>query len=512
MTAKAKDNSPPKQTWTLKRVLELETQLFHDQNKEEDTLSARDQSIGETIASEATTPPDSQTYVTNWLYKLRQNKPASELDATNLLSEAPRRSSQALSVLYFITGLSVSWSLLRYTGEQPVNVSAYFGIVILLQALLAIFSLAILIAGSNKPKASEFSIGAGIAKFLSIGLVSLFARISSFAISGTQREELLAQIGRFRSRVWIYQKPLRWAFFRLAQTFGIAFNFGVLTALIAAVTFSDRAFGWQTSLNVSAESIHALIHTMAIPWSWLLTEGKGLPSLDQVSGSQIILKDGMLALRTTDLTSWWSFLTLATITYGLLPRVILSQLSKYQLKKELKKIDLSNSETKRVLRRLRSHEYTFAATTVKSANIAGANGASNPLAQDSQTESYKVWVSPSLDSQFSGIELDEILNKHFESPERLSLNEKLLSSPDELKEALSQTDSEVCFALEAWLPPLEESKQLLRNARASIDLKTSIHILLIGHSHPSLSANFEQWKRIVHQLSDPYLSVSLHEA
>lgn len=499
------------ESWSLSRILELEIQLFRDQKVDDEALVQRDQSIGREISQNNSGPTSAHEYILGWLEKLRQGKHATEIDA--LAREAPRRSNQALLLIYFFIGLSFSWSLIRYDGEQAVNVSAFLGIIILVQALAAILSLVLVFAGTLKPKLAEFSIGAGIARFFYIGLTSLFARIGTFSISSEQREDILAMIGRFRARIWIYQPSLRWTFFRIAQSLGVTFNLGVIVALLAAVTFSDRAFGWQTSLDVPIDSIHAFIKTLATPWSWYFPEGKGYPSLEQIHGSQIVLKEGIRSLQTTNLTSWWPFLLLATIVYGLLPRILLKLLATVRLNRSLKDTDLSNAETQRLLRRLKTHAPTFtneSTTSSSSANSLDDKKTNTPDFSDS--EKYKVWVAPTLQSQFGGEELRNILDREVDMTEMAQLDESLINSPEKLEDALSnQANENICYALEAWLPPLEETKQLIRNTRASTDPKRNIHILLIGRTHPSLLPNFEQWKRTIQKMSDLYLTVSLHE-
>ena len=64
-----------------------------------------------------------------------------------------------------------------------------------------------------------------------------------------------------------------------------------------------------------------------LPWSWLFGEGIGYPTLEQVAGTRISLKDPLFVLDAEHLRSWRWFLVLAVLTYGLLPRVGLLGLS-----------------------------------------------------------------------------------------------------------------------------------------------------------------------------------------
>ncbi|MCH6254944.1 DUF2868 domain-containing protein [Puniceicoccaceae bacterium K14] len=511
MTKKSTDNKSHLRTWSFGRILELETQLFDDQAVDEATLVERDRKIAEKIGKQGESPSPNRSLL-SWLKIIREEKVQSLTFEELALQKAPRKAALTLGIVYFFIGLTLSWNLLRYNGEQAINVSAFIGVIILIQALAAATSLILLLLGLLKPKVTDLSIGSEFAKFFLTSLTPIIARVAAFSLSAEKREDLLAKVGRFRSRLWIYKDPLRWKFFQLAQSLGMAFNLGAILALATAVTFSDRAFGWQTSLDITPEAVHSCITTLSLPWSWALPETKGFPDLLQIQGSQIVLKDGILSLNTADLTSWWPFLILSTIVYGFFPRLILNGLAHLNLKKCLRSIDIENAETKRVLRRLNAHQFAFTTDNSVSAPKSNPATSENPNAyRNSPPTSCQAWIASTLETQFSSKKIKEILFQELGAVETNELRDELVDSREQLKQSLSDNQSSVCFVLEAWLPPLEETKQLVRNAREVLAPKTSIHIALIGHKHPSLHPNFEQWKRIAHQLSDPYLTVSLHE-
>jgi hypothetical protein len=82
------------------------------------------------------------------------------------------------------------------------------------------------------------------------------------------------------------------------QMFGICFNLGAIVTTIALEWFTDLAFGWGTALNVSPDSMHGIAQFLALPWSWLFGEGVGVPTLEQVEGTRISLKDPLLSSWT----------------------------------------------------------------------------------------------------------------------------------------------------------------------------------------------------------------------
>jgi hypothetical protein len=74
---------------------------------------------------------------------------------------------------------------------------------------------------------------------------------------------------------------------------------------------------------VQPSTIHGIAHLIALPWSWLFGDGVGVPTLEQVAGTRINLKDPLFLLSAEHLRSWRWFLVLSVFTYGLVPRLVL---------------------------------------------------------------------------------------------------------------------------------------------------------------------------------------------
>ncbi len=117
---------------------------------------------------------------------------------------------------------------------------------------------------------------------------------------------------------------LFYSLFLGTQLFGVALNLGLITITVFKVTTADLAFGWQTTLQLGTEKLYSLTKIVALPWSWLLPKSIAYPSLESIEGTRIILKEGIHYLATENLISWWPFLLLSLVIYGLLPRLILA--------------------------------------------------------------------------------------------------------------------------------------------------------------------------------------------
>lgn len=229
----------------------------------------------------------------------------------------------SLIVAGFIVGSAMVFSFLNYQGTEPLNVTAYLGGFILTQ----IFLLLLLMTMSIIRRFKNQTLRSSIIFILFNNLVSkLFHRIRKNRwrdLSAAQRQGLEAVLGVIRGKRLVYGSLFYWPVFILSQLFMVAFNVGILCATIFKVIGADIAFGWQSTIQVSPVFVFKLVEWIALPWSWFVPSGLAYPSLTQIEGSHMILKDGIYHLETSDLVSWWPFLCLALIFYGLLPRLLL---------------------------------------------------------------------------------------------------------------------------------------------------------------------------------------------
>ena len=151
-----------------------------------------------------------------------------------------------------------------------------------------------------------------------------------------------------------YGLLLFWPLFSLSQRTLVGFNAGLLGASLFRVTTSDLAFGWQSTIQFSSAALHKMVKILALPWSWLFPEDLAYPSLAAIEGSRIILKDGIYHLATENLVSWWPFLLLCLLVYGLLFRVLLTVFASWCQHRALRNIKLDNSDGLSVIRRMKT--------------------------------------------------------------------------------------------------------------------------------------------------------------
>ncbi|WP_028319633.1 DUF2868 domain-containing protein [Desulfobulbus elongatus] len=432
-------------------------------------------------------------------------------------------------VLIFCSGLAVgigaAASLLLYAGTTPLNVSVYFGLFVLLQ--IGMIGLQGLLFGYRRLRrlsleASVFYLFLG--RMLMRGLDGIRRRLQP-ALTGRQRLDLAAIAGGVRQRKEL-AALLIWPAFALVQLGGIGFNLGVIGATLAKVTFADIAFAWQSTLQLSAELVAGLVQWFALPWSWWLPQA--VPTLAQIQGSQMVLKEGMTHLETANLVAWWPFLCCAVLVYGLLPRCLLLIVGLAQQRRTLDQLHFATLDLRPLVQRM-----TVPRIDTNGLRQEGQTGPARPAAPEPAATVFA--GSPPIAAPFSGdgrwvlLIPDELDGEGLRAAliERLRpelggdpacLRHGVPGTPDAailapLAATAAEPPAGVLLLHEAWQPPLKETEGLVRQLRDLVGDQTPIAILLIGRPAPQTvltPVELEQlqvWRRKMQALADPYLSV-----
>ena len=350
-----------KPLWRIPDFLDLEYFFIQDKQLEEKEgirmLRDRDRKfyLNDIAPDFEATEADREWLIYRWLQEQRKR----ENRAQNGQALLPGRMWYELyglfwSVFSFMAmaaGASLCYSFLTYTGKQPVNVSLFFLVFVGFQflILLSLFFAAIIrkIRGLDLRSSLLLS-------FVNKGLNSFLFRLRKYGLdkmSGMRRSQCAAALAAVRARGKGYGPLFFWPLFLLFQLFGIAFNFGVLGALLVKVATSDLAFGWQSTIQLSSAFVFRIVQWLAFPWSWLLGS-ISYPGLEQIEGSRMILKDGFYHLASEDLVSWWPFLCLAICCYCLLPRIILFIVGSIERNRTLGRISFNRTDHNQLVHRL----------------------------------------------------------------------------------------------------------------------------------------------------------------
>jgi hypothetical protein len=133
----------------------------------------------------------------------------------------------------------------------------------------------------------------------------------------------------------------------------LGFSAGALGGTFFRIMVTDLAFVWQSALLMSGESVYRLVSWLALPWSWVMPD-MFVPTLEQIEGSRIVLKEGIAGLASEHLAAWWPFLCMGMMVYALIPRVVLVGFAHTARTLALARFDLSRPGYQRLLMRMRS--------------------------------------------------------------------------------------------------------------------------------------------------------------
>lgn len=379
-----------------------------------------------------------------------------------------------LGIIGFITGCALSLSYLAYTGKTPLNVFLFFTLFLIPQVIL----LLVLVGRS-------FLMKLGIAGYSKYGrllrslLSSLFKKIhgnwlTTFNIE--EQKKIFSLLGKERPQL------LFWPIFRMSQLLGIGINLGILLVFILKISTTDLAFGWQTTLSIGAEKLFTLVDALALPWSPLLQE-MSHPSLEEIEGSRIILKESIAHLQTSNLTSWWPFLAMSLITYGLIPRILL-----YFYGAVRERLYLNASLKSSKFRQITNRMQTPIVTSQAPPQIVDEKPKVQPSPVVQQQET-KVIIKPPLllvpDDIFEELadeDLTKLLNRFgYAKWEKIKVfydfdnDGELLATLEKIK-----TERDILLLLEAWMVPIQEQLDFFSHIQTVLPERCKTSIIFLG--------------------------------
>jgi hypothetical protein len=355
--------------WTVPDLMDFDyyvdddERLAHESAAQRKRLQERDRRLYREQIEQAVTATPEHTprhrsrALRRWLTARRKAEDPSlrPLLPGAVFARGQRLVSIIVGALGFFAGVGVASALLRYDGEHPVNVSWYVFVLVIVQILLVSATVGAWYARRSSP------VRTAVQDFSLLGhlIRPLFSRAARWvqrqrlahAPAGV-RERAQAKKGLLESHYRLYGPASYLPVLIPAQIFGIGFNVGAILITIALEWFTDLAFGWGSALNVQPETIHSIAHAVALPWSWLFGEGVGFPTLEQVAGTRINLKDPLYLLNAEHLRSWRWFLVLSVFTYGLVPRLVMLGLSLLTQRRTLASLPFTHQRTQALYARM----------------------------------------------------------------------------------------------------------------------------------------------------------------
>ena len=447
-----------------------------------------------------------------------RNKPATqirvwlqEINPATARNNALRgtRLYHALCLGLVIAGLLTGWGLastvLFYDGNQPINIVNAVVVLVLPQILLLLVWLVSALP-MRLPLLSNIGTTLG---FLNPGrlaghLAGLF---------GEQETRGLATLWD-PDNVAILSASARWLFSFWSQLFAFSFNIGALVAAFFLVSFSDLAFVWSTTLDISNATFHQLITTLSTPWSSFFPDA--VPGSELIANSRYYrLEEGSLAgaaipspQLAIDLGQWWPFLIAAITCYGLLPRLLTLGISWSRFRHHLRKALCNLPGAPELLARMNSPLVTtLAVQSEETGEITADNTAAGPDATRYAVRCQIVdWSGACTRPDEITIQLGTM---GIEVLKFLRAGGRMTTEQDqELAASLCRRKPEgVGIMVRAWEPPLLDFLDFVRDIRRQCGRGKPVIVLLRGEQDGVSEADRNTWQLTLARLGDPDLHV-----
>ena len=334
---------PARPDWTIADVLDCEALLHLDEQQTDmRALAERDARLWRERIEKRLAPGEAESaphVFAAWLAARRQADPHLPQPGTWLAN-----GWQALATLAtvggILAGFAVAGGYLFSHWEHPANVFVFLGATVGVQWLLLLWVLLIWITRGFRESASLVltSVADRLGRWLAGTLDHL---------SGEERMRVLGEAAALRRLTGRNAELLKWPPLRALQRFGIAWNLGVLAALLLRPAMHDITFTWESTWFRDSRTVHEAMRAVAAPWAWI---PHTCPELGDVESSRYHSGNEPV---NHDSHAWGWWLAGCIVFYGLLPRLVLSAWVAAKTRAALKRVSFDEPRHRLLWHRLR---------------------------------------------------------------------------------------------------------------------------------------------------------------
>ncbi len=349
-----------------------------------------------------------------------------------------------LTIIAFLLGLFSGVGLLSYSGHEPVNVIYFMAMVV----LLPLFTMMLTLFSMFKANASQ----------------SLLVHISPAFWMEKMLRFLPQNIQNSLQELKINPLLSNWLIIKRSQLLALIFSLGLLVALLGMVITKDIAFAWSTTLQVSPQEFHSLLHTLAFAWRDFFPWA--VPSMDLIEQSQYFRLgeklDTQMIQNASKLGEWWKFLAFATLFYAMVLRFGMWLLSVWGFRYALLKSFLSLDGSSGLLREMNEPIITTSAVKDESSFIYKDSHYNQEVQKfDSSYDRILGWA-------MSDEEL-RVLNDSMQIITPMTFDVGGSNSLEEDSEIISKCQGEVLFYVKSWEPPTMDFVDFLEELSVATD-------------------------------------------
>ena len=328
----------PVADWTLADLLDFEQLLASPASADGDRRIFVDE-IAPRI--DARSAGDRRTVFRAWLDVRRARTPHVMVGESYDLG---RRSLEWGAVVFgLILGVTLAGALLASGNAEPVNALLFLVWTVGIQ--WALVAMALLAWALRRA-------GFDVAPLRAMVVLAVAAAGSLLRrLPGQRRDALHAAIATLKRRGPIEGSLLKWQAFIVTQWFGVAFNAGLLFAMLfVQLPFAEFRFGWQSTYEIRPEQVQRVVETIAAPWRWAAPGAQ--PSGEDIAATRYARGQDAQSMPSRAARSWWPFLALTIFCYGLLFRSVMLACALAGIRRGLKALSFSGPEANALWRRL----------------------------------------------------------------------------------------------------------------------------------------------------------------
>jgi len=499
---------------TLSEIVDLEAQLIRDGEQEPDRLWDRDRALSAELAANfgGDEPVERTAVVREWLDLLRRKTGGTSL------GERMQQGFRLLTVVSVVAGLVAGWGaaqlVMAFDGTHPVNVISFLGVFVFAQMALVLLYLAMAIAArSDWARRLNPLDGVLVDLFRSVGMV--LSRLSG-RVGRSDGESAFASAGRrltqIRSRSALYQGVERRRLMSAIQAWAVAFNVGALLGALRLIAFTDLAFGWGSTLQLSVDQLTGLCSAMAAPFGWIWPDA--VPSAELIAQTQYARLEGAFVAgsSSTQTGLWWPFLVASLICYGLLPRVVTLAASARSGAKLLGRFDLDHRpDVAQLMRRLRPRH-------VDTRGGGGGSELDEPGGESSLATAFTadggecvvvLWRDAPGDQdalrRLLGDELDLTVSARFDAGGAdYAVTEAALSAL-----ASEHQGRPIAILVEPFVDPDRAFRRFAGEVRQAVGPDVGVHVFLVASASERSKRRLRLWRQELQALGDARLGVDL---
>lgn len=284
------------------------------------------------------------------------------------------------------------------------------------------------------------------------------------------------------------------------QSFALGHSIAATVTAFALVVFTDLAFGWSTTLDVTPATFEHWLHLVAAPWSWVLPAT--VPESDLIEISRYFRLDAVSqdAVDPVVFGRWWPFVIVAMTVYGVVPRLPTLWLCQTRLRIACESAILDHSRELRDRMKTPLVDTRAATRDVhESGDILPRGAAMAPDASLPPAEAWTAvnWAEVPVPDDVLRATFRDATAARVDGPEHAG-GARRVAEDSSLAAKLGKRAAGVAIFAKAWEPPLLDLADFLTDLCNRVDVAQPVVVVPVSVESGSVAVvsedDFESWR------------------